>query len=82
MAVAVAEAAEVVAVVVAAAAVVVAEEVAAVAVAVAVAAALDDLSFASTIAKPAAAVEPGGLNSCRMMSLFELLPFEFDPTGP
>jgi hypothetical protein len=28
----------------------------------------------STIAKPATASEPGGLKSCRMMSLFELLP--------
>ena len=37
---------------------------------------------ASTIAKPAAASDPGGLKSCRMMSLFELLPNELMPTGP
>jgi hypothetical protein len=36
----------------------------------------------STAAKPATASAPGGLNSCRMMSLFELFPFEFEPTGP
>jgi hypothetical protein len=38
--------------------------------------------FASTIAKPAAAVEPGGMKNSRTMLLLELLPRGFDPTGP
>jgi hypothetical protein len=38
--------------------------------------------FASTIAKPAGPSEPGGSNRCRMISLFELLPTGFVPTGP
>ena len=37
---------------------------------------------APTIAKPATAVEPDGLKRARMMSLFELLPTGFVPTGP
>ena len=32
------------------------------------------LPLPSTIAKPAMACPPDGLKSCRMMSLFELLP--------
>jgi hypothetical protein len=38
--------------------------------------------FSPTIAKPATASEPDGLNRRRMMSLFELLPTGFVPTGP
>jgi hypothetical protein len=37
---------------------------------------------ASTAAKPAAAVEPGGSKRTRIRSLFELLPTGFEPTGP
>jgi hypothetical protein len=40
------------------------------------------LPLASTIANPATAVAPGGSKRCRMMSLFELLPTGFVPTGP
>ncbi len=36
----------------------------------------------STAAKPATAVEPGGLNRTRIRSLFVLFPFGFEPTGP
>ena len=36
----------------------------------------------STAAKPAAAIEPGGSNRTLIRSLFELFPFEFEPTGP